>query len=42
MERPKMKINLMDEVDKVDDEVERGEQHIWSLLLPLLPKAIIV
>ncbi len=32
-----MRINLMDEVDEVDNEVKRGEQHIWSLLLPLLP-----
>ncbi len=37
MERPEMRINLVDEVDEVDDEVERGEQHIWSPLLPSLP-----
>ncbi len=34
IEKPKMRINL---VDEVDDEVEKREQHIWSLLLPLLP-----
>ena len=28
MERPEMRINLVDEVDKVDDVVERGKQFI--------------
>ncbi len=32
-----MRINLVDEVDEVDDEVERREQHIWSPLILLLP-----
>ena len=36
MEKPKMRINLVDEVDKIDDEVEKKEQHIWFPLLPLL------
>ncbi len=31
-----MRINLVDKVDEVDDEVERGEQHIWFPLLPSL------
>ncbi len=35
MERPEIKINLVDEVDEVDDEVEKLEQHIWFLLLLL-------
>ena len=33
----KMTINLVDKVDEVDDKVEREKQHIWSLLLLLLP-----
>ena len=37
MERPKIKINLVDEVDEMNDEVEKKEQHIWSPLLSLLP-----
>ena len=37
MKRPEMRINLIDKVDKVDDEIERREQYIWSSLLPLLP-----
>ena len=36
MKKPEIKINLIDEIDEIDDEVERGEQHIWSPLLPLL------
>lgn len=37
IEKPEMRIDLVVEVDEVDDEVERGEQHIRSPLLPLLP-----
>ena len=37
MKKSKIRINLVDEVDEVDDEIERGEQYIWSPLLPLLP-----
>ncbi len=37
MKRPEMKINLVDKVDKVDDEVEKKEQYIRSLLLLSLP-----
>ena len=37
MEKLKIKINLVNKVDKVDDEIERKEQYIWFLLLPLLP-----
>ena len=37
MEKPKIRINLVDEVDKIDDKVEKKKQYIWSLLLPLLP-----
>ena len=36
MKKLKIKINLIDEVNKVDDEVEKEEQYIWFLLLPLL------
>ena len=36
MKRLEMRINLVDEVDEMDNEVERGEQHIGFLLLPLL------
>ncbi len=36
MKRPKIRINLVDKVDEIDDEVEREEQYIWSLLLLLL------
>lgn len=32
----------MDELDEVDDEVEREEQYFWFLLLPSLPQPIIV
>ena len=37
IERPEMRINLVDEVNRVDDKVEKGEKYIWSPLLPLLP-----
>ncbi len=37
IERPEMRINLVDEVNEVDNKVEREEQHIWSSLLLLLP-----
>ena len=33
IESPKMRINLVDKVDKVDDEIKRGEQYISFLLL---------
>ena len=33
--KPKIKINLVDEVDEINDKVKRGEQDIWSLLLSL-------
>ena len=28
MKKPEMKINLVDEVDEIDNKVERKEQHI--------------
>ena len=28
MEKPEIRINLIDKVDKVDDKFEREEQHI--------------
>ena len=37
MKKPEIRINLVDEVDEVDDKIERRKQHILSLLLPLLP-----
>ena len=37
MKKLKMRINLVDEVDKVDSKFERREQYIWFLLVPLLP-----
>ena len=36
IKRPKMKINLIDKIVEIDNEVEREEQHMWSLLLLLL------
>ena len=36
MKKPKMRINLIDKVDEIDDEVKRRKQHIWFLFLLLL------
>ena len=37
IERPEIKINLVNKIDEVDDEVEKKKQHIWPPLLPSLP-----
>ena len=42
MKKLKMRINLVDKIDEIEDKVEKRQQHIWSLLLPLLLQAIIV
>lgn len=36
MERPKTRINLIDEIGTMDDKVEKREEYIWSFLLSLL------
>lgn len=37
IKRFKIIINLVNKLDKVDDEVEKKEEHITFLLLLLLP-----
>ena len=36
IKKSEIRINLMNEIDEIDDEVKKREQHIWSPLLPLL------